>query len=135
MRKAGGRLFVDITHMLASPGSRRTVIDSLGQSDPLLKDALVTLIERGDFLEPLPNDDRELSTGKSDQGMPSARFQARIENDPAIVSDLIKRNQASIEELKHNIRAKSGSDLFDFILEDIQQLRRCYLTHKALMYL
>lgn len=124
MRKAGGRLFVDITHMLASPDSRRTLIETLGQSDPLLKDALVTLTERGDFLKPLPNDKNELSTGNSDKGMSSASFQARIENDPVIVSDLIKSNQASIEELKQTIQTKSGSDLFDFILEDIQQLQK-----------
>src|SRR5437867_13161231 len=49
MRKAGGRLFVDITHSLASPVSRKKIIDVLGQSDPLIKDALMTIIERGDF--------------------------------------------------------------------------------------
>ncbi|MEC1288242.1 phosphoenolpyruvate synthase, partial [Bacillus paralicheniformis] len=47
-----------------------------------------------------------------------------FENDPTIVSDLMKRNQTSIEKLKQNIQAKSGSDLFDFILEDIQQLKK-----------
>jgi pyruvate,water dikinase len=124
MRKAGGRLFVDITHMLASPDSRKALIDTAGQSDPLLKDALVTLIERRDFIKPLPNDKNEPSPGPSDKGMSSASFQARIENDPAIVSNLIKSSQTSIEELKHNIQAKSGSDLFDFILEDIQQLKK-----------
>lgn len=56
--------------------------------------------------------------------MSYAGFQAPIENDPTIVSDLIKRNQTSIEELKQNIRTKSGSDLFDFILEDIPQLKK-----------
>src|SRR5205085_339622 len=30
----------------------------------------------------------------------------------------------SIEELKQNIQTKSGSDLIDFILEDIQQLKK-----------
>jgi rifampicin phosphotransferase len=34
--------------------------------------------------------------------------QAQIENDPTIVSDLIKSSQTSIEELKQNIRTKSG---------------------------
>ncbi len=37
---------------------------------------------------------------------------------------MIKRSQTSIEELKHNIQTKSGPDLFDFILEDIQQLKK-----------
>ena len=51
MRKAGGRLFVDVTHMLASPDSRKMLLDAMGQHDPLIKDALMTIIERGDFIK------------------------------------------------------------------------------------
>lgn len=123
MRIAGGRLFVDVTHMLASPVSRETFLNTLGQSDPLIKDAFMTLIER-DFIKSLPDDRTELSSGKSDKGLSSAGFQAQIENDPAIVSDLIKNSQTSIEELKQNIQTKSGADLFDFILEDLQELKK-----------
>ncbi len=54
----------------------------------------------------------------------AARFQAQIEDDPAIVADLIARSQASIEALKRDIRTKSGTDLLDFILEDVQLLRQ-----------
>jgi pyruvate,water dikinase len=50
-------------------------------------------------------------------------YQPLKDYDPAIVSDLIKKSQTSISALKHNIQAKSGSDLFGFILEDIQQLK------------
>ncbi|MCF6410279.1 phosphoenolpyruvate synthase [Pseudalkalibacillus salsuginis] len=124
MRKAGGRLFVDITHNLASPVSKEILLDTLGHSDPLIKDALMTIIERRDFIISLPNDKKEQSPGKSNKGMSSADLQAQIENDPTIVSDLIKRSQTSIEELKHNIQTKSGPDLFVFILEDIQQLKK-----------
>ena len=56
MRTAGGRLFVDVTPMLASPGGRKTVIDTLGKFDPLIKDALTTIIEREDFIKSLPDD-------------------------------------------------------------------------------
>jgi pyruvate,water dikinase len=49
-----------------------------------------------------------------------ARLRAQIEDDPAIVADLIARSQASIEALKRDIRTKSGTDLLDFILEDVQ---------------
>ncbi len=124
MRKAGGRLFVDVTKMLASPDSRQTILDTLGQSDPLIKDALMTVIERGDFIQSSPNDNNEQNPGKSNKGMPSLGFQEQFENDPAIVSDLIKRSQRSIEEVKHNIQTKLGPDLFDFIREDIQQLKK-----------
>ncbi|MED3562780.1 phosphoenolpyruvate synthase [Bacillus xiapuensis] len=124
MRIAGGRLFVDCTLHLASPDRRKNLLDTMGQHDPLMKDALMTIIERGDFIKSLPNDKKELSPGKSNNGVPSAASQAQVENDPTIVTDLIKRSQASIEELKQNIQTKSGSDLFDFILEDIQQLKK-----------
>ncbi|WKB36001.1 hypothetical protein QS257_01400 [Terrilactibacillus sp. S3-3] len=56
MRKAGGRLFVDVTQNLASPVSRNILLNAMGQHDPLMKDALVTIIDRGDFIKPLPND-------------------------------------------------------------------------------
>ncbi len=124
MYKAGGRLFVDITHDLASPVRREIIVDVLGKSEPLIKDALMTIIERGDFIKSLPNDQKELSPGKSNKGMSPADFQTQIEYDPTIVSDLIKSSQTSIDELKHNIQTKSGSELIDFILEDTQKLKK-----------
>ncbi|MEK5397157.1 phosphoenolpyruvate synthase [Paenibacillus sp. FSL K6-2859] len=123
MRKAGGRLFVDVTHMLASPVSRENFINTLGKSDPLIKDAFMTLIER-EYIKSLPDDRKERNPGNSSKDSSSEGFQALIENDPAIVSDLIKNSQTSIEELRQNIRTKSGADLFDFILEDLQELKK-----------
>ncbi|MBQ4898010.1 phosphoenolpyruvate synthase [Paenibacillus sp. Marseille-P2973] len=119
MRTAGGRLFVDITSMLASPVGRETLVNTLGQSDPLIRGALMTILER-DFIKLVPND-QTAPVPRSN----NTELMAQIESNPAIVSDLIKRSQASIEELKHNIQVKSGSDLFDFILEDIvEQLKK-----------
>jgi len=118
MRKAGGRLFVDVTHQLASPVSRNNLLNVMGQHDPLLKDALMNIIERGDFIKSLPNDTTAPNPPRGNTDID------QIENNPSIVSELIKRNQSSIEELKQNIQTKSGSDLFDFILEDIQELKK-----------
>lgn len=120
MRKAGGRLFVDVTQQLASPASRNVLLNGMGQHDPLLKDALMTILEREDFIERLPDNDQAPSQRRG-----STARQAQLENNnPSIVADFIKRSQISIEELKHNIKTKSGSALFDFILEDIQELKR-----------
>ncbi|WP_020061851.1 phosphoenolpyruvate synthase [Bacillus sp. 123MFChir2] len=130
--KAAGRLFVDITHNLASPVSRKTIIDTLGQSDPLIKDALMTVIEREDFIKSLPDDKKEQSPSKSNKSISSSGFQAKIENDPTIVSNLITSSQISIEELEQNIQTKSGSDLFDFILEDIQKLKKILFDPQSL---
>jgi rifampicin phosphotransferase len=56
--------------------------------------------------------------------MPPINFNAQIEYDPQIVPELISADQASLESLKQNIRTKSGAELFDFILQDIQQLKK-----------
>ncbi|MGX4295831.1 phosphoenolpyruvate synthase [Bacillus sp. JK62] len=125
MRKAGGRLFVDVTHQLASPNVREVFLKGMGQHDPLLKDALMTIIERDDFIKPI-HDKTAPIPGKGNADMPD-----QAENDPAIVSDLIKSSQASIEELKQNIQTKSGSDLFRFILEDIQELKDILFNPKS----
>ncbi|MDO3681009.1 phosphoenolpyruvate synthase [Paenibacillus ehimensis] len=124
MRKAGGRLFVDVSHMLASPSGRETLINVLGKNDPLIKDALTTVIERGNFIKSIPDDKKEHSYGKSNQGPAPAKYQTLNDYDPTVVSDLIKQSESSIEELKYKIQTKSGADLFDFILEDIQELRK-----------
>ncbi|MFB5265644.1 phosphoenolpyruvate synthase [Paenibacillus enshidis] len=120
MHTAGGRLFVDITSRLASPAGREALLN-MGQSDPLFEDALMTIIER-DFIKLLPNDEKK--PANSNKAMPSAGARTQIDSDPAIVSDLIKRSQTSIEELKQSIHTKSGSDLFDFIVDDMQQLKK-----------
>jgi len=124
MDKAGGRLFVDITQDLASPAKRDIIVNVLGKSDPLFKDAMMTILERGDFIKSLPNDIKEPSSSKSNQGVSPAGFQTLNDYDPQIVSDLIKSSQKSIDELRCDIQTKSGSVLFDFILEDIQKLRK-----------
>lgn len=122
MHTAGGRLFVDVTATLASPVGRETILNvTLGKSDPLMKDALTTIIERGDFIKSLPDDQ---SPGKSRKGRSPADFQTLNDYDPAIVAELIQQSQTSIAALQQTIQTKSGSDLFDFILEDIQQLKQ-----------
>ena len=118
MRTAGGRLFVDVTNMLASPNSRKAIIDTAGKSDPLIKAALMTVVER-EYIKSLPNNEKVPNSIRNNTDM-----LAEIENNPTIVTDLIKSNQTSIEKLKQIILTKSGLDLFDFILEDLQELRK-----------
>ncbi|MFC0183524.1 phosphoenolpyruvate synthase [Pseudarcicella hirudinis] len=120
MFTAGGRLFVDVSPNLASPALRKMLLDTLGKSDPLTEDALMKILEREDFIKQVPDDNPD----KNNKVMPFFGAQTPIESDPAIVSDLISSSQASLETLKQNILSKSGPDLFDFIQEDIQELRK-----------
>ncbi|GMK40792.1 putative phosphoenolpyruvate synthase [Paenibacillus sp. CCS19] len=123
MRTAGGRLFVDVTAMLASPG-REKILESFGQAEPLIKDALMTVIEREDFIKPLTEEGAGPASGDKSRTPASFRPPAPIDNDPSIVAELIQSNQASVEELKQTIRTKSRVELFDFIREDFQELKK-----------
>jgi phosphoenolpyruvate synthase/pyruvate phosphate dikinase len=123
MSEAGGRLFVDVTRGLASPASRAGLLGVLGKSDPLIGDALQTILDRGDFIQLLPDE--------VPAGAPAGAAPAPIETDPAIVADLIGRSQASIAALKRDIRTKSGTALLDFILADIQELKRILFDPKS----
>src|SRR5260370_26372948 len=131
MRKAGGRLFVDIMHSLASPVSRKKIIDVLGQSDPLIKYALMTILKQKNFIKSSPDCKKEPSHSNSNKVM-SWSYPAQFENNPTIVPDLMKSSQTSIEELKQTIQTKSGADLFDFILEDIPQLKKIRFNPQSL---
>ena len=124
MAEAGGRLFVDVTRLLGSPATRAGFMDVAGRSDPLLGDALRTVIERGDFIPAVPDG----SGGE----MPAGSEPASIETDAAIVTGLIERSRAAIASLKRDIQGKSGPALADFILANIQELRRFMFDPRSL---
>jgi pyruvate,water dikinase len=117
MAEAGGRLFVDVTQGLATPAVRAGLLEALGRSDPLIGDALQSVVDRGDFVRPLP--------GEAPAAMPPGIVPPDpIETDPAIVEELIERTEASVAAVKRDIRGKSGPALLDFVLEDTQELKR-----------
>jgi phosphoenolpyruvate synthase/pyruvate phosphate dikinase len=123
MYEAGGRLFVDVTETLASPASRAGLLEVLGRSDPLIRDALQTVLDRGDFIQP--------ARGEAANTPPPGATPAPIETDPAIVAGLIRHSQLSLAALKRSIRAKSGPELLDFILADIQELKRLLIDPRS----
>jgi phosphoenolpyruvate synthase/pyruvate phosphate dikinase len=116
MHEAGGRLFVDVTRRLAAPASRAGLLDVMGRGDPLIRDALETVLDRGDFVPSLPD--------AGPGGPPVSGASAPIETDPAIVTELIERSQASIAALRRDIRTKTGPALFDFLLEAFDEHKR-----------
>jgi phosphoenolpyruvate synthase/pyruvate phosphate dikinase len=128
MYEAGARLFVDVTMALAAPTSRAGLLAMAGRSDPLIGDALQTVLDRGDFVPSLPD--------ASPSPAPAGGPKAAIETDPAIVTELIGRSQDSIVALKRDIQTKSGAALLDFILEDLQELKRILFdpqSHQVIM--
>jgi pyruvate,water dikinase len=124
MAEAGGRLFVDVTQGLASSASRASLLGVLEKSDPLIRDALQTILDRGDFIPSVP-----------DQGsawVPPGAGSAAIETDPAVVADLIARSEASIAALQRDVETKSGSALLDFIAASIDEQKRIQTDSQSL---
>jgi rifampicin phosphotransferase len=124
MAEAGGRLFVDVTSILASPASRSGLLGALGKSDPLIRDALETVLGRGDFIPSLPTEGPAWT--------PPGGGAATIETDPAVVAELIAQSEASIAASKRDIETRSGSALLDFILSDIQEMKRTQRDPRSL---
>jgi rifampicin phosphotransferase len=127
MYEAGGRLFVDVTQRLATPAGRTGLLEVMGRNDPLIRDALETVLERDDFIPSLPDDGQPSAPGSAP---------APVKTDPAIVTGLMAHTQASILALQNDIGSKSGSALIDFILADFQELKRILfdpLSHQVFM--
>ncbi|MGW9213194.1 rifamycin-inactivating phosphotransferase [Embleya sp. NPDC055664] len=129
MPTAGGRLFVDVTRRLASPASRTAFLDLVGRGDPLVRDALETVLDHDGFVPSLP-----------DAGPPEPLIVAAaptpIETDPAIVAELIERGRTSVDTLRREIRSKSGPALFDFLAEAFAEHKRALgdpLSLRAIM--
>ncbi|CAL9432852.1 rifamycin-inactivating phosphotransferase RphC [Actinosynnema sp. ALI-1.44] len=123
MAEAGGRLFVDVTALLASPTGRAAFLSVTGKSDPLTEDALRTIIDRDGFL-PSPGDDPV-------QPIPGAA-PAAVDTDPSLVTELVERAEASVAAMAEEIRTKSGTELLDFIQEDLQELRRVLFEPRSI---
>ncbi|MFD7864349.1 PEP/pyruvate-binding domain-containing protein, partial [Streptomyces sp. NPDC059783] len=115
MREAGGRLFVDVTPRLAAPTARAALLEAMGRGDPLVGDALETVLDRGDFVPTLP--DAPPPAPPAPDGAPSAH------PDPSVVEELIERSRASLDALERGIRTVSGPALFDFLDEALAEQR------------
>lgn len=118
MHEAGGRLFVDVTRRLASPASRAALLDAMSKGDPLIRDALETVLDRDGFVPSVPDAD----PGRPPAG--GAPAPNATDPDPAIVTELIERSQESIAALERDIRTKTGPALFDFLLEAFEEHKR-----------
>lgn len=113
MSEAGGRLFVDVTQMLASPASRDTLLSALGNSDPRISDALQEVLDRGDFVRERPDAGPAWS--------PPGAGSSAVATDPAIVTALIERSEASLAETRREVQSRTGSELLAFIRDDLQK--------------
>ncbi|MFD0689810.1 rifamycin-inactivating phosphotransferase [Actinomadura fibrosa] len=133
MDEAGGRLFVDVAPLLATPAGRASLLETAERADPLISDALRTVLDRAGFLRSLPDD------GDGDGAAAPAALAtapAAIETDPAVVTELIRESEESVAALRREIADLSGPALLDFIVADLAELKRILFaprSHQAIM--
>jgi pyruvate,water dikinase len=116
MYHAGGRLFVDVAGDLAVPATRRALLEGFANADPLTGDALRIVAGRGDLVPAIEDD--------VPAAPPAAAAPALIDADPGLVAGLVARSEASLADLRRDIATKSGEDLLDFVVADLQELKR-----------
>ena len=130
MHEAGGRLFADIAPILAAPAGRAAFMETLAKHDPLIRDAVQSVLDRGDFVRSLPDG----APGTAPAPVPTVGD--TVETDPAVVDELIAQTRASVATLRREIQGLSGPALLDFILADITELKRLLFdprSHRVIM--
>lgn len=123
MPVVGGRLYMDISHDLASPIARKIFIGSVDRVDVLMKSALINLEKRKEYIKALPKGKTSLSMG---EGMLSFGIQTIKEyhrNDPTVVEKFIAENEALLKSKQKIFTSISGEEFFDFILKDIKDIK------------
>ncbi|MCB0998574.1 MAG: hypothetical protein KDB40_04695 [Acidimicrobiales bacterium] len=116
MDAAGGRLFVDITDALASPTSRAGMIAGLGTADPLIGDALTSIVDAGLV--------GTIEDGAAPPPPPVVPGAGLLDPDPELVARLVAENEDSVGALATDLAARRGADVFDAIVADLAELRR-----------
>ncbi|MGE0879290.1 MAG: phosphoenolpyruvate synthase [Acidimicrobiia bacterium] len=128
MFEAAGRLFVDATAQLGVAASRDALLELFGRSDPLVTDAVKTVLDRG-FL-PLSDSSTPPPSGRPPE--PSEP----LATDRGIVVELMDMIRTSIAGLATAIAPLTGTALLDFVRADIGELKRLLFeprSHQVIM--
>jgi pyruvate,water dikinase len=123
--QAGGRLFIDLAHDLASSIGKRVVLMAMGKVDPLMDNAIKSLMERKAFMKSLSHGKRAFSMGSGyfSWALVIQGIKIYRSNATSIVQTLMSRNEASIRDRQQRIANLSGDELFAFIIEAHKQLK------------
>ncbi|MYL42695.1 phosphoenolpyruvate synthase [Virgibacillus salexigens] len=131
---AGGRLFIDLTHDLASPIGRKIGLKTMGKNDPLMYHALFNLLKRKQLIKSLPKGKRIFKLGSEELSWSLLVHAIKVyqRNDHSLVKQLIAKSEDSIKTVQSEITNKSGDELFAFIIEDQKQLKRDMFDPRSL---
>ncbi|KGK90116.1 phosphoenolpyruvate synthase [Clostridium sp. HMP27] len=134
MIEMGGRLYMDASREISSPLRSKLFIKGLDTVDVLMKNALINLMQREDFI-------KNLHKGKT--AMPSKAMGIKWlrdtikdyrANDPAIVEKQMNDNKALMMEVEQSITKVSGDELFNFIFNSMNQIKDIVLDSYGLVF-
>ncbi|MGD0752283.1 MAG: phosphoenolpyruvate synthase [Anaerolineales bacterium] len=126
--EAGGRPYVDVSPELTSSTARKTFVNrGLGSVDPLIQKALLNVLNRKDYIKTLYHGKASVGglNGGSIRDLLSGLIQAiKIyrKDDPDYMQKMIAKNDALAQDMVQRIDGKSGGDLVDFILQDMNEM-------------
>lgn len=116
MAEAGGRLFADATPRLRPPAMRRAFLSMMDTADPLMRDAIDTVLESG--FVPLDPEDDGVVPPLLGGGPPP------IAADPDLVRELVAGTRASLAATAKGLDGLTGTALVEFVDADFDELRR-----------
>ncbi|MGE0732503.1 MAG: rifamycin-inactivating phosphotransferase [Acidimicrobiia bacterium] len=122
LHDAGGRLFVDVAAQLAVPAARDALVAAFGSADPLTAEALRAVVARDDLMAALPAPPDPPAPPGPPPGAPAGP--PPIDDDAALVDELIERTEASIAALRCNLDGAVGPALLDVLRADTDQVKR-----------
>ena len=131
-QEIGGRLYVDITHDLATPLGRliaKSIIGMIG--DTLITNSITKIIKDKKLIRTLPKGKDKVFKPESNSGALSIMLNAyKIfkKNDSDIIKNLIANEDNSIEKMNKEIEKLSGDEVFDYIYKDHYNRRQKLTT-------
>lgn len=123
LKPAGGRLFIDGTYDLSSPIGRKILLASTGKADILMKNALMNLMERKDFVKDLPKGKGSITASSGALSWIVPAIKVYRENNIEAIESLIAYNERLIGDMEEKIKKLSGDELFEFISRDTKELK------------
>ena len=126
---AGGRMYLDVSYELASPMASKIFVSSgLGSVDILIQKALTNILKRKDYIKTLARGKTSMGLSGGTMGQVVSGFmQARKieqENDAGFLHKIFAKHETQVRDLEQRISGKTGTDLFDFILQDMDEAYR-----------
>ncbi|MDP4118654.1 MAG: phosphoenolpyruvate synthase [Bacillota bacterium] len=123
----GGRMYGDLSADLASFVSKKIVLATFGQSDPLSVGAIKNLLGRKEFMKNIARGGVKffsLNAGYFTLDFFRQLFVVSHKNDAELVPRLMEKMERGNQELAEQLEKLSGNELFEFIKSYQKRLRK-----------